>query len=226
MSPVPPEINVPPRLAETRQRMAQALQENGRPATAAQLIAISKTKSATEIRPLLRAGHRLFGENRVQEAKTKWPPLKAQYGDVELHLVGPLQTNKVKEAVALFDVIQTLDREKLARKLAELKCESSFPRLLIQVNTGDEPQKSGVTPSELAAFYALCRDELALRIDGLMCLPPQGEPAGAHFVLLGKLAAQLGLDTLSMGMSGDFETALALGATHIRVGTALFGARD
>ena len=226
MSPVPPEMNVPPRLAEMRQRMAEALQENGRPANAAQLIAISKTKPAAEIAPLLQAGHRLFGENRVQEAKDKWPPLKAQYGDAELHLVGPLQTNKVKEAVALFDVIQTLDREKLARKLAELKGESGFPRLLIQVNTGDEPQKSGITPSELAAFYAFCSDELALRIDGLMCLPPQDEPAGAHFVLLGKLAAQLGLDTLSMGMSGDFEMALALGATHIRVGTALFGARD
>ena len=152
MSPVPPEINVPPRLAEIRQRMAEALQENGRPANAAQLIAISKTKPAAEIAPLLQAGHRLFGENRVQEAKDKWPPLKAQYGDAELHLVGPLQTNKVKEAVALFDVIQTLDREKLARKLAELKGESGFPRLLIQVNTGDEPQKSGITPSELAAF--------------------------------------------------------------------------
>lgn len=220
------DADLPPRLAETRHRMAQALRDNHRAPDAAQLIAISKTKAAQDIAPLLAAGHRGFGENRVQEAKEKWPDLRAQYKDVELHLVGPLQSNKVKEAVALFDVIQTLDREKLARKLAEMKQESGFPRLFIQVNTGDEPQKSGIAPSQLAAFHRLCADELGLRIDGLMCLPPQDEPAAAHFVLLGKLAAQLGLAHLSMGMSGDFETALALGATHIRVGTALFGARD
>jgi pyridoxal phosphate enzyme (YggS family) len=226
MSSAPRKTDRPPRLAETQRRMAEVLQDNGRAANAAQLVAISKTKPAAQITPLLDAGHRLFGENRVQEAKDKWPPLKAQYKDTELHLVGPLQTNKVKDAVALFDVIETLDREKLARKLAELKDESGFPRLMIQVNTGDEPQKSGILPSELAAFHEFCRDGLGLRISGLMCLPPQNEPAGPHFVLLGRLAEQLGVAELSMGMSGDFETALALGATHIRLGTAIFGARN
>ena len=221
-----PDNEMPPPLAETQARMAKALHEAGRADDAAQLIAISKTKPAAAIVPLLAAGHRLFGENRVQEAKDKWPSLKAQYDNVDLHLVGPLQTNKVKEAVALFDTIQTLDREKLARKLAEMKDESGFPRLFIQVNTGNEPQKSGLAPAELAAFYGFCTNELGLQISGLMCLPPQDEPAGAHFILLGKLAEQVGLAQLSMGMSGDFETALALGATHIRVGTALFGARD
>lgn len=220
------EANIPPRLADIRARMETVLLENGRALDAAQLLAISKTKPVEAITPLLDAGHRQFGENRVQEAQDKWPDLRAHYDAIELHLVGPLQTNKVKEAVALFDVIQTLDREKLARKLAGLKDESGFPRLFIQVNTGDEPQKSGVSPAGLAAFYDLCTQELGLRIAGLMCLPPQDEPAAAHFVLLGKLAAQVGLAELSMGMSGDFETALALGATHIRVGTALFGARD
>ena len=221
-----PDAELPPRLAETRLRLAQALRDNHRDADAARLIAISKTKAPHDIAPLLAAGHRLFGENRVQEAKEKWPALRAKYKNVELHLVGPLQSNKAKEAVALFDVIHTLDREKLARKLAEVKHESGFPRLFIQVNTGDEPQKSGVSPSQLAAFYGLCSDGLGLRIDGLMCLPPQDEPAAAHFVLLGKLAAELGLAELSMGMSGDFETALALGATYIRIGTALFGERN
>jgi pyridoxal phosphate enzyme (YggS family) len=221
-----PDNEMPPRLAETQARMVKALREAGRADDAAQLIAISKTKAAQDIAPLLAAGHRIFGENRVQEAQDKWPALRASYRDVELHLVGPLQTNKAKEAVALFDVIQSLDREKLARKLAEMKQESGFPRLFIQVNTGDEPQKSGVSPAELAAFYGLCTQTLGLQISGLMCLPPQDEPAAVHFMLLGKLAAQVGLAELSMGMSGDFETALAVGATHIRVGTALFGARD
>lgn len=221
-----PDKEMPPALAETQARMAKALHEAGRADDAAQLIAISKTKPAEAIVPLLAAGHRLFGENRVQEAKDKWPSLKAQYDNVDLHLVGPLQTNKVKEAVALFDAIQTLDREKLARKLAEMKDESGFPRLFIQVNTGNEPQKSGIPPVDLAAFHGFCTNELGLQISGLMCLPPQDEPPSAHFILLGKLAEQVGLAQLSMGMSGDFETALALGATHIRVGTALFGARD
>lgn len=223
------EAAPPPALADVLTRMRAALADAGRDGAAAQLIAISKTKPIEAITPLIAAGHLCFGENRVQEAKEKWPALRAAHGGIELHLVGPLQTNKAKEAIALFDVIQTLDREKLARKLSALKNDidgDDFPRLYIQVNSGGEPQKSGVSPYELAAFYALCVDELGLVIDGLMCLPPQDEAAGPHFALLAKLADELGLDNLSMGMSGDFETALALGATHIRVGTALFGARD
>ena len=222
------------KLAEINRRMAVALKAGGRAEGAAQLLAISKTKPAQAILPLIAAGQRHFGENRVQEAAEKWPALKAAHNGLELHLVGPLQTNKAKEAVALFDVIQTLDREKLARKLAALKqdhaknqaVDAPFPRLFIQVNSGDEPQKSGVSPSELAAFYGLCTDKLGLDVAGLMCLPPHDEAAGPHFALLAKMAADLGVSQLSMGMSGDFETALSLGATHIRVGTALFGARD
>lgn len=222
------------KLAEINRRMAVALKAGGRAEGAAQLLAISKTKPAQAILPLIAAGQRHFGENRVQEAAEKWPALKAAHNGLELHLVGPLQTNKAKEAVALFDVIQTLDREKLARKLAALKqdhaktqaVDAPFPRLFIQVNSGDEPQKSGVSPSELAAFYRLCTDKLGLDVAGLMCLPPHDEAAGPHFALLAKMAADLGVSQLSMGMSGDFETALSLGATHIRVGTALFGARD
>lgn len=222
------------KLAEINRRMAVALKAGCRAEGAAQLLAISKTKPAQAILPLIAAGQRHFGENRVQEAAEKWPALKAAHNGLELHLVGPLQTNKAKEAVALFDVIQTLDREKLARKLAALKqdhaktqaVDTPFPRLFIQVNSGDEPQKSGVSPSELAAFYGLCTDKLGLDVAGLMCLPPHDEAAGPHFALLAKMAADLGVSQLSMGMSGDFETALSLGATHIRVGTALFGARD
>ena len=226
------------RLAEINRRMGAALKAGGRAAAAAQLIAISKTKPAEAIEALIALGQHHFGENRVQEAAEKWPALKAAHQGLELHLVGPLQTNKAKEAVDLFDVIQTLDREKLARKLAALKQERAtmaenmtenkapFPRLFIQVNSGDEPQKSGVSPSELAAFHGLCTNELGLDVVGLMCLPPQDEASGPHFALLAKMAADLGLSQLSMGMSGDFETALSLGATQIRVGTALFGARD
>jgi pyridoxal phosphate enzyme (YggS family) len=222
------------KLSDITQRMTAALQLAGRDAAAAQLLAISKTKPVAAITPLIEAGHRHFGENRVQEAAEKWPALKVAHEGLELHLVGPLQTNKAKEAVALFDVIQTLDREKLARKMAALKDAQAeeatgdilFPRFFIQVNSGDEPQKSGVSPSELGAFHGLCTAELGLNVVGLMCLPPQDEAAGPHFALLAKLAAGLGLSQLSMGMSGDFETALSLGATHIRVGTALFGTRD
>lgn len=225
------------KLAEIQQRMAAALKAGGRAPDAAQLLAISKTKPAAAITPLIAAGHRHFGENRVQEAADKWPALKAAHQGLELHLVGPLQTNKAKQAIELFDVIQTLDREKLARKMAALKQEKAeaaksdpyeppFPRFFIQVNSGDEPQKSGLSPSELAAFHAFCTQELGLDVVGLMCLPPQDEAAGPHFALLAKMAADLGLSQLSMGMSGDFETALSLGATQIRIGTALFGARD
>jgi pyridoxal phosphate enzyme (YggS family) len=209
----------PQKLVEIHQRMAAALKAGGRAPDAAHLLAISKTKPAAAITPLIAAGHRHFGENRVQEAANKWPALKAAHQGLELHLVGPLQTNKAKQAIELFDVIQTLDREKLARKMAALKQEKAE-------GAKADPQKSGLSPSELAAFHVFCTQELGLDVVGLMCLPPQDEAAGPHFALLAKMAADLGLSQLSMGMSGDFETALSLGATQIRIGTALFGARD
>ena len=178
------------------------------------------------IEPFLHLGHRQFGENRVQEAAEKWPALKQAFSQVELHLVGPLQTNKVNQAVALFDVIQTLDRPKLAAALAKARDKAgTLPRLYIQVNTGEEPQKAGIAPSALVDFAAQCRDTHQLEICGLMCIPPADAPPAPHFALLGKLAAQIGVRQLSMGMSGDFETAIAQGASHIRVGTSLFGAR-
>lgn len=210
--------------AKVQSEIAQAANKVGRSAEQIALLAVSKTKAVAAIQPFIDLGHRRFGENRVQEAAQKWPALKAAHDDIELHLVGPLQTNKVKQIIGLFDVVQTLDREKLARELAKYKDMERFPRLFIQVNTGAEPQKSGVLPENLADFYAFC-GQLGLQIDGLMCLPPQDEAAGPHFALLGKLAAQFDLPNLSMGMSGDYPTAIALGATHIRIGTALFGAR-
>jgi pyridoxal phosphate enzyme (YggS family) len=212
-------------LADLRADMAKAVQAGGRKAEDICLLAISKTKPAAQIEAFIAQGQCHFGENRVQEAAEKWPALKSENADIELHLVGPLQTKKVKQIIGLFDVVQTLDREKLARELAKHKDHAAFPKLYIQVNTGAEPQKSGILPQDVAAFHALC-GELGLKIDGLMCLPPIDEAAGPHFALLGKLAAQLNLAHLSMGMSGDYQTAIALGATHIRVGTALFGARD
>ncbi len=168
----------------------------------------------------------MFGENRVQEALGKWPALKEQHPDVALHLIGPLQTNKVKDAIALFDVIETLDRPKLARVLAEALEQTGLrPRLFVQVNTGEEPQKAGLAPADTEEFVELCRDTYGLTIDGLMCIPPIDEEPSMHFALLAKLAERLGLDELSMGMSGDFEKAIAFGATYVRVGTAIFGAR-
>ena len=191
------------------------------------LIAVSKTHAAEKIEPLLEAGQRVFGENRVQEAQEKWPALRERYDGVELHLIGPLQSNKCDDAVALFDVIQSLDRPKLARKLAEAMAKAGRrPRLMIQVNTGEEPQKAGVAPGEAEGLLALARDELGLEVTGLMCIPPLDEPPAPHFRLLAEMAARFGLDELSMGMSGDYETAVRLGATHLRVGTAIFGARE
>lgn len=189
------------------------------------LVAVSKTKPAEEITPLLNAGHRLFGENRVQEAVSKWPALKEAYPDATLHLIGPLQTNKIKEAVALFDVIETVDRLKLAEKLADeiAKTGKKLP-CFVQVNTGAEDQKAGILPQEADTFIAQCRD-LGLNIVGLMCIPPFDDEPSPHFALLCKIAERNQLEKLSMGMSADFETAIALGATHVRVGTALFGAR-
>ena len=190
------------------------------------IIAVSKTFSPEAIAPVLAAGHRIFGENRVQEAAEKWPNLKASYPDVELHLIGALQSNKAAQAVALFDVIHSLDRIKLARVLAaEMKRQNRQLKILVQVNTGKEDQKSGIPPEETEEFVRTCRAELGLNIVGLMCLPPQQDAAGSHFALLQKLSQQCDAPLLSMGMSGDYEEAIKFGATHIRLGTAIFGPR-
>ncbi len=197
----------------------------GRPGDVS-LLAVSKTHPAEPVRDLLAAGHRHFGENRVQEAAGKYPDLRKSYPDLCLHLIGPLQTNKVREAVALFDIIETLDRPKLAKALsAEMERTGRQLPCLIEVNIGAEPQKAGIAPQETADFLAACRSVWKLEIAGLMCIPPAGENPAPHFRQLAALAAELGLRTLSMGMSGDYETAIACGATEIRVGTALFGAR-
>lgn len=199
----------------------------GRDPSSINLIAVSKQQPDKRIEEALQAGHRLFGENRVQEAEQRWPAYKERYDDIRLHLIGPLQTNKVKDAVALFDVIETLDREKLAQKLAtEMSNQGRDLPCFIQINTGAEPQKSGILPEFASAFYEYCLHDCGLDIRGFMCLPPQGEPPALHFALLQKLAAQYDLTDLSMGMSTDFEKAIPLGATYIRIGTALFGARD
>lgn len=190
------------------------------------LIAVSKKQPIDRIHAMLEAGHRLYGENRVQEAQERWGDLRQTHSDLKLHLIGALQTNKVKDAVALFDVIETLDRPKLAKALArEMKKQARDIACFIQVNTGEEPQKSGIMPHELPDFLKLCLDE-GLNIIGLMCIPPADEPSALHFAFLQKLASEHGLTELSMGMSGDFVKAIPLGATYIRVGTALFGARD
>lgn len=197
------------------------------PAPSTTLIAVSKTFGEEAIRPLLAAGQRVFGENRVQEARAKWPALKADYPDVELHLLGPLQSNKAREAVEFFDAVHSLDRPKLAHALAaEIARGGRSPTLFIQVNTGEEPQKAGVAPKDAASFIALCRDELKLPVKGLMCIPPFDENPAPHFALLRKLAQENNLPLLSMGMSSDFETAIRFGATHVRVGSALFGERS
>jgi PLP dependent protein len=214
------------RLREVETRLAIAARGAKRDRADAKLIAVSKTFEAPAIVPVLQAGQRLFGENRVQEAKAKWPALKAEFPDVELHLVGPLQSNKTKEAVELFDAIHSIDREKIARAVArEMQHQGKRLSLFIQVNTGAEPQKAGVLPREAPALVALCRDELKLDVAGLMCIPPLEEEAAVHFAFLAKLAAGLGLKGLSMGMSDDFEMAIAFGATHVRVGSAIFGSR-
>ena len=190
------------------------------------LIAVSKTFEATAIEPILQAGQREFGENRVQEAVAKWPALRARYPDLRLHLIGPLQTNKVRDAVKLFDAIHSLDRDKLASEIAkEFSKQKRNVSLFVQVNTGDEAQKAGVHPNEAAAFVARCRDAHGLSIEGLMCIPPLDDDPVPHFRMLKRLAGELGLASLSMGMSADFEAAIAEGATHVRVGSAIFGER-
>lgn len=213
-------------LAEVKAKIAAAMRAAGRDAGSVSLVAVSKTFGADAIRPVLAAGQRVFGENRVQEAMAKWPALRAEFPDVELHLIGPLQSNKAKEAVALFDVIESVDREKIAAELArEMKKQGRALRLYVQVNTGSEPQKAGVEPREAVAFVDRCRDVHGLSIEGLMAIPPAGENPGPHFALLEKLAREAGVEKLSMGMSGDFETAIAFGATGVRVGSAIFGGR-
>lgn len=215
------------RLAALRGRIADAARAADRAAEEVTLVAVSKTFAAADIEPAIAAGQRVFGENRVQEAMAKWPALKDRHRDIELHLVGPLQSNKARDAVALFDVIETIDREKIAAALArEMAAQGRRPRLFVQVNTGAEPQKAGILPQEADAFVARCREVHGLEIEGLMCIPPLDEPPAPHFALLAKIARRLNLKALSMGMSADFEAAIAHGATIVRVGTAIFGERE
>ena len=210
------------RLEQVRQDIAAAVEEAG----SVTLVVVSKTFPVEAIRPVIGAGQRVFGENRVQEAQGKWPLLRQEAADIELHLIGPLQSNKAGDAVALFDVIESVDREKIARTLAaEMDKQGRRPRLYVQVNTGSEPQKAGIDPRETVAFVGTCRTAFGLEIEGLMCLPPIDENPGPHFALLEKLAGEAGVEKLSMGMSADFETAIAFGATSVRVGSAIFGPR-
>lgn len=213
-------------LADVKARSRAAAVDAGRPAEAVTVVAITKAHGREPIIPALEAGHRVFGENRVKEAQAKWPPLKEAYAGVELHLVGPLQTNKVRQAVALFDVIETVDRDKLAAALASEMARSGR-RLpcYVEVNTGEEPQKSGVLPGDADAFIETCRRRYGLPIAGLMCLPPIDEEPSLHFALLAQVARRHGLDVLSMGMTADYEVAIRFGATHVRLGTAIFGPR-
>ena len=207
-------------------RIAAAAKSAGRDPASVALVAVSKVQPEERIEAMLAAGQRVFGENRVQEAEARWAHRRAAYPDLELRLIGPLQSNKAREAVALFDVIETLDREKLAGALAEASAKAGkTPRIYVQVNTGEEEQKAGVAPLEADAFIAKVRGEYGFVVEGLMCIPPADEPAGPHFALLAKIAARNGVAKLSMGMSADYETAVLFGATSVRVGSALFGAR-
>jgi pyridoxal phosphate enzyme (YggS family) len=219
-------MSVVERLNDVLSRIRDAEAGANRAAGSVSLVAVSKTFDAEAIRPVIEAGQRVFGENRVQEAQGKWPQLRAGTSDIELHLIGPLQSNKAADAVALFDVIETIDREKIARAVAaEIVRQDKPVRLYVQVNTGLEPQKAGIAPDDAADFVAFCRNELDLAVEGLMCIPPADENPGPHFALLRKLAQESGVERLSMGMSGDFETAIAFGATSVRVGSAIFGSR-
>lgn len=214
------------RLAAIRERIAQAARESGRDPASVTLVAVSKTFGPETIRPVIEAGARVFGENKVQEAAGKWPEMRADFPDLELRLLGPLQSNKVREAVALFDVIESVDREKVAVEIAkEIARQGRAPRLYVQVNIGREPQKAGIDPDEAAAFVARCREVHELAIEGLMCIPPAGEDPAPHFARLAALAGEARAERLSMGMSGDFAAAIAQGATSVRVGSAIFGAR-
>ncbi|MCC7015961.1 MAG: YggS family pyridoxal phosphate-dependent enzyme [Rhodospirillales bacterium] len=220
------EIDIAANLAQVRVRIDTAARAAGRDPRDIALVAVTKTHGTVPIRAAIAAGHLVFGENRVQEAEEKWPALKAEFADVRLHLIGPRQSNKVKRAVGLFDAIETVDRPKLARVLAEEMARSARrPACFIEVNTGEEAQKSGVRPAELDAFVRECREIYNLPIEGLMCIPPADEEPSLHFGLLAGMARRNGLRHLSMGMSADFEIAVAFGATYVRVGTAIFGAR-
>src|SRR6266851_5666991 len=223
-SPITPHL--PNGLLSVDHDIVQASQQARRDRSSVTLIAVSKTFDAGAISPVIEAGQRVFGENRVQEAKTKWPGLISAYPGLALHLIGPLQSNKAKEAVALFDAIHSVDRPSICQALAkEIESQNKRPQLFVQLNTGEEPQKAGVAPSEADAFIASCRDNYGLSISGLMCIPPVDQAPAPHFALTAKVAARNGLKNLSMGMSADFATAIQFGATHVRVGSAIFGKR-
>ena len=218
--------SLPENLRHVRDEIASAARASGRDASAVTLVAVSKGHDAAEAAQAIAAGQRVFGENRVQEAQAKWPPLRETHPDLELHLIGPLQTNKAREAVALFDVIQSLDRARLAEALAgEMAKQDKRPDLFVQVNSGEEVQKAGVLPAEAVEFVRWCRDDKNLPVVGLMCIPPVDEEPALHFALLRELAQEAGVTQLSMGMSADYALAVRLGATHVRVGTAIFGER-
>jgi PLP dependent protein len=222
----PVTANSPHALAAVEQEIARACKDAKRERASVTLIAVSKTFGSEAISPVIEAGQRVFGENRVQEAKAKWPGLIASYPAIQLHLIGPLQSNKAREAVALFDAIHSVDRPSICQALAkEMDLQKKRPELFVQINTGEEAQKAGVAPSEADAFIARCRDTYGLLISGLMCIPPVNEAPAPHFALTAKIAARNGLKNLSMGMSADYATAIQLGATHIRVGSAIFGHR-
>jgi pyridoxal phosphate enzyme (YggS family) len=216
----------PNALAAVEQEIARACSDAKRDRTSVTLIAVSKTFAADAIVPVIESGQRVFGENRVQEAKGKWPALISAYKGLTLHLIGPLQSNKAKEAVALFDAIHSVDRPSICQALAkEIESQKRRPQLFVQINTGEEPQKAGIAPQEADAFIASCRDNYGLEISGLMCIPPVDEAPAPHFALTAKIAARNGLKNLSMGMSADYAIAIQMGATHIRVGSAIFGHR-
>src|ERR1700675_824948 len=213
-------------IAAVRERIAAACRDAGRDPASVTLIAVSKTFEAEAILPVIAAGQRVFGENRVQEAKTKWPALISAHPGIALHMIGPLQSNKAKEAVALFDAIHSVDRPSICEALAkEINAQKRRPELFIQINTGEEPQKAGVAPAQADGFIAACREKYGLSISGLMCIPPVDDAPAPHFALTAKIAARNGLKNLSMGMSADFVAAIAFGATHVRVGSAIFGKR-
>lgn len=222
----PTETETTGRLAAVRLRIERAARDCGRDAGAVTLVCVSKTFEAEAVAPPLEAGERVFGENKVQEAQRKWPALRERFSGVDLHLIGPLQSNKADDAVATFDVIETVDRPKIAEALAKaIHKAAKHPRLFVQINTGAEPQKAGVLPEDADAFVKACREGHGLTVGGLMCIPPIDDQASPHFALLAKIAARNGIEALSMGMSADFELAIQLGATHVRVGSAIFGAR-
>jgi len=220
------KLDIAANLSTVNRQIADLAGKAGRPSDAVTLVAVSKMHPAVSAGTALKAGHRVFGENRVQEAQNKWPELRKKFPDLLLHLIGPLQTNKVRDAIALFDVLETIDRPKLARSIAaEMARTGLRPACFVQVNTGEEAQKAGILPAEADGFIAFCREELDLPIEGLMCIPPVGDPPALHFALVHEMAKRNGLSKLSMGMSADFDVAIGLGATHVRIGTAIFGQR-